>query len=235
MDMQKIGTFLRELRQGKGLTQEQLAEILGVSGRTVSRWETAANMPDLSVLIQIAEYYGVEIKEILDGERKGEKMDQEFKDTLTKAADYSKAEKELSVRTGNTAFGVMYLVCAAAIALQLVLSANLRLVAGETTALTAGGLTYILLMVHRGTWDAGSGKRRSKLSDGVLSIVISTVFTVLYVLTIRRMGGSKAQVSAFAARFFIGISLLCFAALRGIAALSRRKKERLTRPDIRND
>ncbi|MBO6308047.1 MAG: helix-turn-helix transcriptional regulator, partial [Oribacterium sp.] len=57
------------------LTQEQLAEILLVSGRTVSRWETGTNMPDLSVLIQMAEFYGVEIKEILDGERKSEIMD----------------------------------------------------------------------------------------------------------------------------------------------------------------
>ena len=43
MDSQKIGTFLRELRKEKNLTQEQLAEILGVSGRTVSRWETGVS------------------------------------------------------------------------------------------------------------------------------------------------------------------------------------------------
>lgn len=74
MDAKKIGVFLRELRKEKGLTQEQLAEILHVSGRTVSRWETGTNMPDLSILIQIAEFYEVEVKEILDGERKGEIM-----------------------------------------------------------------------------------------------------------------------------------------------------------------
>lgn len=50
MDAKKIGTFLRELRKEKGLTQEQLAEVLHVSGRTVSRWETGTNMPDLSSL-----------------------------------------------------------------------------------------------------------------------------------------------------------------------------------------
>ncbi len=63
MDAKKIGIFLRELRKEKGLTQEQLAEVLNVSGRTVSRWETGTNMPDLSVLIQIAEFYEVEVKE----------------------------------------------------------------------------------------------------------------------------------------------------------------------------
>ena len=51
MDLMKIGTFLQELRKEKGLTQEQLAEQLGVARRTVSRWETGANMPDLDILV----------------------------------------------------------------------------------------------------------------------------------------------------------------------------------------
>ena len=94
MDTKKIGEFLKVLRKEKGLTQEQLAESLLVSGRTVSRWETGMNMPDLSVLIQMAEFYDVEVKEILDGERKSEIMDKELKETLSKVADYNKLEKE---------------------------------------------------------------------------------------------------------------------------------------------
>ena len=43
MDQKKIGSFLKELRKAKGLTQEQLAEQLNVSGRTVSRWETGVS------------------------------------------------------------------------------------------------------------------------------------------------------------------------------------------------
>ena len=45
VDQVKIGNFLKKLRKEKGITQEQLAEILNVSGRTVSRWETGNNMP----------------------------------------------------------------------------------------------------------------------------------------------------------------------------------------------
>ena len=67
MDLKKIGLFLKELRREKGITQEQVAEVFGVSGRTVSRWETGTNMPDLSILIQIADYYDVDLKEILNG------------------------------------------------------------------------------------------------------------------------------------------------------------------------
>ena len=53
MDQIKIGTFLKLLRKEKNLTQEQLAEQLGVSTRTVSRWENGNNMPDISLLSEI--------------------------------------------------------------------------------------------------------------------------------------------------------------------------------------
>ena len=70
MNQIKIGEFLKELRKEKGLTQEQLAEQFNVSRRSVSRWETGNNMPDLSMLITLAEYYEVDVKEIIDGKRR---------------------------------------------------------------------------------------------------------------------------------------------------------------------
>ena len=93
MDQKKTGEFLKQLRKEKGLTQEQLAERFVVSGRTVSRWETGSNMPDLSVLVELADYYDVDIREIIDGERKSEKMNQELKDTVLKIAEYSNEDK----------------------------------------------------------------------------------------------------------------------------------------------
>ena len=70
MDQQKIGSFLKELRKEKSLTQEQLAEKLYVSRRTVSRWETGNNLPDLPVLIEIADLNEVDLRELLEGERR---------------------------------------------------------------------------------------------------------------------------------------------------------------------
>ncbi len=92
MDSQKIGAFLRVLRKEKNLTQEQLAEILNVSGRTVSRWETGTNMPDLSIMIELADYYDIDVKELLNGERKSE-MDKELKETLKTVAEYTDETK----------------------------------------------------------------------------------------------------------------------------------------------
>ena len=92
MNQVKIGEFLRELRKGKGLTQEQLAEQFNISRRSVSRWETGSNMPDVGLLIEIADFFEVDIREIIDGERKSENMDKE-KETLKKVAEYADTEK----------------------------------------------------------------------------------------------------------------------------------------------
>ena len=88
MDQQKIGKFLKCLRKDKGLTQEQLAEHFCVSSRTVSRWENGNNMPDVDILIGLADFYEVDIRELIDGERKIENMDKEAKETVLKAAEY---------------------------------------------------------------------------------------------------------------------------------------------------
>ena len=93
MDSKKTGLFLKELRKGKNITQEQLAEQFSVSNRTVSRWENGINMPDLSVLVELAEFYHVEIKEIIDGERKSEEMNEEIKEVAFKMADYAEEQK----------------------------------------------------------------------------------------------------------------------------------------------
>lgn len=95
MDQVKIGNFLKMLRNEKKLTQEQLAEKFNVSNRTVSRWENGNNMPDLSILTELADFYDVDIREIIDGERKSEKMNNDTKDLLNKVAKYSDDEKKL--------------------------------------------------------------------------------------------------------------------------------------------
>ena len=93
MDLMKIGMFLQELRKEKGLTQEQLAEQLGVARRTVSRWEIGANMPDLDILVELSDLYAVDLREILNGERERERMNEELKETVLQVADYSSEEK----------------------------------------------------------------------------------------------------------------------------------------------
>jgi transcriptional regulator with XRE-family HTH domain len=98
MDQIKIGRYLQELRKEKGLTQEQLADKVCVARRTVSRWETGSNLPDLDILIELSDLYGVGLRELLDGERKSEDMNKEMEETVLKVAEYSNEEKSRFLR-----------------------------------------------------------------------------------------------------------------------------------------
>jgi len=109
MDQIKIGSFLKELRKGKELTQEQLAEQLNVSNRSVSRWETGSTLPDISILIELAKFYEVDIKEIIDGERKSEEMDKEMNETLEKVGEYTTIERKKVIK--NLKFIVAFALC----------------------------------------------------------------------------------------------------------------------------
>lgn len=119
MDQKKIGQFLQALRKEKNITQEMLAETLNVSSRTISRWETGNNMPDISLLIELSQFYHVSISEIIDGERKSEKMKQETKDTVIKIAEYNinkiHIEKMKIISIFFIIFGVFIMISALSI------------------------------------------------------------------------------------------------------------------------
>ena len=69
MDMQRIGSFLAQLRKEQGLTQEQLAQELGTSNKTISRWERGTYLPPVEMLQLLSEMYSLTINELLQGER----------------------------------------------------------------------------------------------------------------------------------------------------------------------
>lgn len=93
MDMVKIGKFLADLRKEKNLTQEQLGEEIGVTNKTISRWETGTYLPPVEMLQILSKKYGVSINEILSGERLNEKNYRE------KAEENIKTALEKSVFT----------------------------------------------------------------------------------------------------------------------------------------
>ena len=69
MDQIKIGKFIAALRKEKCLTQEQLGEKLGVTNKTISRWENGNYMPDVEMLSLLSKEFGVSINELISGER----------------------------------------------------------------------------------------------------------------------------------------------------------------------
>lgn len=69
MDQAKVGKFIARLRKEQGLTQEALGQKLGVTNKTVSRWENGNYMPDIELLVPLGEELGVSVNELLSGER----------------------------------------------------------------------------------------------------------------------------------------------------------------------
>ena len=94
MDQQKVGQFLKELRNEKSVTQAELAEVLGISNRSISRWENGVTMPDFDLLIEMAKYYDVEVGEILEGKRKEGNMDKGTEKLMLQIADYNNVERK---------------------------------------------------------------------------------------------------------------------------------------------
>lgn len=67
MDLEKTGQLLCRLRKEKGMTQKQVADSLNISAKTVSKWECGSGFPDVSVLRELSELFGVNSEQILSG------------------------------------------------------------------------------------------------------------------------------------------------------------------------
>ena len=101
MNQAVTGKFIALKRKQKNLTQEQLAEKLGVSNKTISKWETGKCMPDYSIVKSLCEELGVTMAELLDGEKAGDKSvrvydDEQMLDLLRRIQELEKQKVMLT-------------------------------------------------------------------------------------------------------------------------------------------
>ena len=90
MNQEKIGKFIAELRKQNKLTQEQLAEKLGITKNAVSKWERGLGLMDLSLLKPLSEILNVSVTEILNGEKfDKEEINSKSEELLIDTLDYS--------------------------------------------------------------------------------------------------------------------------------------------------
>lgn len=68
-DNNKIGKFISKLRKEKGMTQQELGDLLYVTDKAVSKWERGLSLPDVTILNKLADILSVSVSEILDGKR----------------------------------------------------------------------------------------------------------------------------------------------------------------------
>lgn len=98
-EKEKIGAFLKELREEKNLTQEQLAKKIHVTNKAISNWETGRTSPDLETMITLAKLYDVTVDELYNGTRRDEK------DII-----FKRKVKKICIRIGISIFAILFLL-----------------------------------------------------------------------------------------------------------------------------
>ena len=113
MDTKKIGAFIAENRKKKGLTQEQLGERLGVSNKTISRWENGNYMPDLSLLEPLSRELGISLNELIAGEEIPKENAIEYSEqNLISTIDYSDRKiKDVHKKISIFILGIGIFIC----------------------------------------------------------------------------------------------------------------------------
>lgn len=107
VNQEKIGKFMAELRKEKNMTQEQLAEKLGVTSKSISRWENGKTMPDVTLFEPLCKELGITINELLSGKRIDKKDYQgKFEENVLNTINY--ANKKLD--TSRNQIGIFLLI-----------------------------------------------------------------------------------------------------------------------------
>lgn len=97
MNQEKIGKFIAECRKEKNLTQEQLAERLGVSNKSISRWENAKTMPDISLFEPLCKELDISFNELLTGEKLNINSEYPSKEALIGYERYIKRKSKIKI------------------------------------------------------------------------------------------------------------------------------------------
>ena len=155
----RIGSFISALRKEQNLTQEQFAEKLGVSNRSVSRWENGNTLPDFSLMQDICEISGVTLPELLNGVRQSQST--ERKDSILLILALWDREKLAKSKTLNFWFSLGFVFLLAAI-----LSAGILEQVKTCLLVCLGALFHGLGFYHN--------NRDPKLTDGEKSILAAS-------------------------------------------------------------
>ena len=115
IDKAKFGAFVVQLRKEKGLMQKELAEKLYVSDKAVSKWERGLSIPDVAILVPLAEILGVTVTELLECRRlpKDESMNSQQTEEIVKKVIGLSEEEQRKYRPDRLKRGLQLFLCAA--------------------------------------------------------------------------------------------------------------------------
>ncbi len=159
MDAKKIGNFIAERRKIKKMTQMQMGEKLGVTAKTISRWENGNYMPDISLLIPISDLLGVSVNELLNGELNFKNQNAETE--LISAIEYTKNRRSLLAKR----YMLWFVLAAVGVAVMLLLM--------HIILFNQLGVSGTIIKEHFGFMDGGA-----TMTEEMLKVVV-VIFTVM--------------------------------------------------------
>ena len=109
MNQDNIGKFIAECRKEKNMTQQELAEKLGVTDRAISNWENGRRLPDLSLISLVAGELDVSVAELLNGRKLNKEELEELKTTIDKLLEYNTVEEIKRIKKINNAFTLSFI------------------------------------------------------------------------------------------------------------------------------
>ena len=109
MNQENIGKFIAECRKEKNITQQELAEKLGVTDRAISNWENGRRLPDLSLISLVANELDVSVAELLNGRKLNKEELEELKTTIDKLLEYNTVEEIKKIKKINGAFTLSFI------------------------------------------------------------------------------------------------------------------------------
>ena len=207
MDQERIGKFIAECRKEKKLTQEQLAEKLGVSNRSISRWENGKTMPDISLFEPLCEELNISINELLKGQRLNDKKPNNkiFTEVLL---DYSKYIKNQNKRIILTLLFVTSL-------LPMLMNQygglkGVQEISGLINLINPIGIVSLIFFIM-GVWLPLRNDKVSKLIGGigVIGMVVSEIYKYFtwHILTITGEMSIQNSIEFAFPEFYIGLAI----------------------------
>ena len=117
MNQEKIGKFIAECRRKKNMTQQELAEKLGVSDRTIGNWENGRNMPDLSLFIRISIELDISLNDLMSGEVvKSKEYQEKLEENIINTISYTNKKLE----NKNNIIGLLLIIFGVLISLSAI-------------------------------------------------------------------------------------------------------------------
>lgn len=185
IDKAKFGAFVAQLRKEKGLMQKELAEKLYVSDKAVSKWERGLSIPDVAILVPLADILGVTVTELLECRRmpKDEPLDSQQTEEIVKKVIGLSEEEQRKYRPDRFKRGIQLFLCAAAGALEIWV---LTMLGYSLEEISASLGTMMILMAIFGLYFCVFTKEKlpryydenriSSFSDGFLRMNIPGVY-----------------------------------------------------------